>query len=118
MSRRLAFLFALYVCQGLPGGFLAVVLPVVLREQGLDLKTIGLAGFLSAPWLLKFLWAPLVDRYGSERLGRHRTWLIPAQLGMLAVTLSLSLVQPEDDLGLVVLGEVPVYTGEELPKAS
>ncbi len=103
MSRRLAFLFALYVCQGLPGGFLAVVLPVVLREQGLDLTTIGLAGFLSAPWLLKFLWAPLVDRYSSVRLGRHRSWLIPAQLGMLAVTLALSLVQPEDDLGLVVL---------------
>ncbi len=103
MSRRLAFLFALYMCQGLPGGFLAVVLPVVLREQGLDLKTIGLASFLSAPWVLKFLWAPLVDRYGWRGLGRHRSWLIPAQLGMLAVTLSLSAVQPEDDLVLVVV---------------
>lgn len=103
MSRRLAFLFSLYVCQGLPGGFLAVVLPVVLREQGLDLKTIGLASFLSAPWLLKFLWAPLVDRHGWPRIGRHRSWLIPAQLGMLLVTLALSGVAPEDDLGLVVL---------------
>jgi len=91
-SRRLAFLFALYVCQGLPGGFLAVVLPVVLREQGLDLKTIGLASFLSAPWVLKFLWAPLVDRFGWARIGRHRSWLIPAQLGMLVVTLALSSV--------------------------
>lgn len=103
MSRKLAFLFALYVCQGLPGGFLAVVLPVVLREQGLDLKTIGLASFLSAPWILKFLWAPLVDRYGWSGLGRHRSWLIPAQLGMLAVTLALSAVRPQDDLTLVVL---------------
>ena len=103
MSRRLAFLFSLYVCQGLPGGFLAVVLPVVLREQGLDLKTIGLASFLSAPWLLKLLWAPLVDRHGWSRLGRHRSWLIPAQLGMLLVTLALSAAPPEDDLGLVVL---------------
>ena len=102
-TRTLAFLFALYVCQGLPGGFLAVVLPVVLREQGLSLKAIGLASFLSAPWILKFLWAPLVDRYGSSRLGRHRSWLIPAQLGMLAVTLGLSTVQPEDDLHLVVV---------------
>jgi len=101
-SRRLAFLFALYVCQGLPGGFLAVVLPVVLREQGLDLKTIGLASFLSAPWVLKFLWAPLVDRFGWARIGRHRSWLIPAQLGMLVVTLALSSVEPTDDLGLVV----------------
>lgn len=102
MSRRLAFLFALYVCQGLPGGFLAVVLPVVLREQGLDLTTIAFASFLSAPWVLKFLWAPLVDRYGSRRLGRHRSWLIPAQMGMLLVTLALSAVHPHDDLSLVV----------------
>ncbi len=103
MSRRLAFLFALYVCQGLPGGFLAVVLPVVLREQGLSLKTIGLASFLSAPWLLKFAWAPLVDRYGWPGFGRHRSWLVPAQLGMLAVTLALSTVRPQDDLTLVVV---------------
>ncbi len=102
MSRRLGFLFALYVCQGLPGGFLAVVLPVVLREQGLDLKTIGLASSLSLPWVLKIFWAPLVDRYGSERFGRRRTWLVPAQLGMLCVTLALSGIEPKDDLGLVV----------------
>ncbi len=102
MPRRLAFLFALYVCQGLPGGFLAVVLPVVLREQGLDLKTIGLASALSLPWVLKIFWAPLVDRYGSERVGRRRSWLIPVQLGMLVVTLMFTGVQPQDQLGLVV----------------
>jgi MFS family permease len=32
---------------------------------------------LALPWMLKALWAPLVDRYGSERFGRRKTWIVP-----------------------------------------
>jgi MFS family permease len=103
VARRYALLFVLYFCQGLPGGFLAVVLPVVLREQGLDLTTIGLAGALSLPWGLKVLWAPLVDRYGSARFGWRRSWIVPAQLGMLATTVTFIWVRPEDSLFYVAL---------------
>jgi predicted MFS family arabinose efflux permease len=35
---------------------------------------------LAIPWALKFLWAPLVDRYGSARFGRRKTWIVPLQL--------------------------------------
>ena len=97
-SRHLVLLFALYFCQGLPGGFLAVVFPVVLREQGLSLASIGFASFLGLPWLAKVLWAPLVDRFGSSRFGRRKSWLIPAQLGMLLVTLGFVGLRPEHDL--------------------
>jgi MFS family permease len=103
VDRRYALLFVLYFCQGLPGGFLAVVLPVVLREQGLDLTTIGLAGALSLPWGLKVLWAPLVDRFGSVRFGWRRSWIVPAQLGMLATTIAFIWVRPEDSLHHVVV---------------
>lgn len=103
MDRRYALLFVLYFCQGLPGGFLAVVLPVVLREQNLDLATIGLASALSLPWGLKVFWAPLVDRFGSARFGWRRSWIVPAQLGMLATTIAFVWVRPEDSLFAVVL---------------
>jgi MFS family permease len=103
VDRRYALLFVLYFVQGLPGGFLAVVLPVVLREQGLDLTTIGLAGALSLPWGLKVVWAPLVDRYGSMRFGWRRSWIVPAQMGMLATTIAFIWVRPEDSLFHVVL---------------
>jgi PAT family beta-lactamase induction signal transducer AmpG len=103
VGRRYALLFVLYFCQGLPGGFLAVVLPVVLREQGLDLTTIGLASALSLPWGLKVLWSPLVDRFGSQRFGWRRSWIVPAQLGMLATTIAFIWVRPEDSLFHVVV---------------
>lgn len=104
MAPRLTLLSILYFCQGLPGGFLAVALPVVLRERGLSMGQIGFVGLLSLPWVLKVLWAPLVDRWWSPRIGRRRTWMVPAMLGMLACTLALSGLDPGGDL--VAIGAV------------
>jgi len=102
-SSGLALLGLLYFCQGLPGGFLAVALPVILRERGLSMAEIGLASLLSLPWMLKVLWAPLVDRWWWPRLGRRRSWMIPAQLGMLGCTLALAAFEPEDGLYPIVV---------------
>jgi MFS family permease len=96
--RKLTLLFVLYVCQGLPGGFLAVVLPVILREQGVDLATIGFASMLSLPWIAKVLWAPVADRWYWPKVGRRRSWLLPAQAGMLLVTLTFVHVSPDGGL--------------------
>ena len=101
--RKIGLLFALYFCQGLPGGFLAVVLPVILRERGASLTTIGLASFLNLPWMLKLFWAPLVDRWSSPRFGRRKSWIVPAHGGMIATCAALMLVTPEEQLGLVAL---------------
>ena len=102
LHRKIILLFSLYFCQGLPGGFLAIALPVLLREQGHSLKTIGFAGLLSLPWLLKVFWAPLVDRFGSDTFGRRKSWLIPAQIGILGCTMALAFTEA-DRLLLIAL---------------
>lgn len=78
-SGKLLVLVALYLVQGMPFGFQATALPIYLRQQGISVTAIGFLGVLSLPWLLKALWAPLVDRYGSERLGRRKSWILPLQ---------------------------------------
>jgi PAT family beta-lactamase induction signal transducer AmpG len=83
-SSRLMLLSMLYLVQGMPFGFQSTALPVYLRTQGVALTTIGFASALSLPWALKALWAPLVDRYGSARVGRRRSWILPMQLGLAA----------------------------------
>ncbi|MBZ4422201.1 MFS transporter [Myxococcus sp. RHSTA-1-4] len=83
-SPRLALLSMLYFVQGMPFGFQSTALPVYLRTQGVSLTAIGFASALSLPWACKALWAPLVDRYGSARLGRRRSWILPMQLGLAA----------------------------------
>lgn len=79
---KLGSLLLLYFSQGLPFGFQASALPLLLRERGESLQTIGFASLLAAPWLTKALWAPLVDRYGSARFGRRKSWIVPMQAGL------------------------------------
>ena len=86
-SSKTALLFTLYLSQGLPFGFQATALPVLLREKGISLAAIGFAGALAAPWLLKPLWAPLVDRYWFAPIGRRRSWIIPLQTLMVLTML-------------------------------
>ncbi len=94
-SGKTALLFSLYLSQGLPFGFQATALPVLLRERGISLAAIGFAGALALPWFLKPLWAPLIDRYWSARIGRRRSWIIPLQALMV----------------LTILAAVPVAAG-------
>ncbi len=82
-------LFTLYLSQGLPFGFQATALPVLLRERGISLAAIGFAGALALPWFLKPLWAPFIDRYWSARIGRRRSWIIPLQ-GLMVLTMAAS----------------------------
>ncbi len=101
--RKLGLLGALYFVQGLPFGFQSTALPVYLRTQGISLLLIGSLGLLAVPWMLKALWAPMVDRYGSERLGRRKSWILPMQAGMAATCAAAAFVP--------VQGALPVLLG-------
>lgn len=101
LSSRLAILAVFYIVQGLPFGFQATALPVYLTASGLSLTKVGFAGALSAPWLLKPLWAPLVDRWGSARFGRRRAWIVPLQAALASTCLAAAFV-PSESLGLLL----------------
>ena len=94
---RLGILWTLYFVQGLPFGFQATALPVYLRSSGMSLAGVGLATALALPWSLKPLWAPLIDRYGSARLGRRKSWILPLQ-ALLALTCFAAAKVPRLDL--------------------
>ncbi|HWN67913.1 MAG TPA: MFS transporter, partial [Haliangium sp.] len=98
MWARFAVLFVLYFVQGLPYGFQVGALPVYLREAGISLTGISLAGALSLPWMLKILWAPLVDRWHVRRLGRRRSWILPLQLALAAACAVAAYTEPERQL--------------------
>ena len=80
--RKLFVLTVLYFTQGLPFGFFVHYLPIFLRRQGVSLEEIGWLGVLALPWSLKFLWAPLTDKYYSPGFGRRRSWIVPMQFLM------------------------------------
>ncbi|MDP3816116.1 MFS transporter [Pseudomonas sp.] len=106
-NASLILLASLYCAQGLPSGLLAHSLPVLLRQHGVDLALIGLLKLLALPWLLKVLWAPWVDRLASRRLGHHRGWILPLQLGVIGLLAALALMDPQrlfDSQFLLLIG--------------
>ncbi len=84
---HLPLLAALYTAQGLPFGFFTLALPVLMREAGWSLTALGFLQFLAAPWVLKMLWAPVVDHHG-----KRRTWLLSMQLASCALALAMALL--------------------------
>ena len=54
--------FCLYIAQSIPSSFFATALQVMMREANYSLATIGLLQLVKLPWVLKFLWSPMVDR--------------------------------------------------------
>jgi PAT family beta-lactamase induction signal transducer AmpG len=75
---------------GLPLGLVWIALPAWLKYRGVDIRTIGLFTLAQAPWTLKFLWAPLMDRYRLPLLGRKRSWMLLFQLLLAAGILMLA----------------------------
>ncbi|GJD39134.1 Anhydromuropeptide permease [Methylobacterium bullatum] len=93
-ASRSAFLMiaGLYVSQGLPIGFAFEALPILLRQAGIGLDTIALTPIVALPWILKFLWSPLVDNTWTKRLGRRRSWMIPTQAVLVISLVGLAFV--------------------------
>jgi MFS family permease len=94
IQQRLGLLSSLYFVQGLPYGFQATALPAILRSQGMSLAGIGLLGVLFLPWILKALWAPLIDRWGSTTFGPRKSWIVPLQLALVLTCLGAALTPP------------------------
>ena len=90
-NAKLGLLGSLYFSQGLPFGFFTQALPVLLRKHGFSLGEIGLTSLLAAPWALKFVWAPVADRYGWRRIGRRKSWILPLQLASIVTLGALAL---------------------------
>ncbi|MEH0824603.1 MULTISPECIES: MFS transporter [unclassified Micromonospora] len=103
MNGRLGTLTALYVTQYLGVGFITVGLTAILRDGGTSLDTLALLQFVGLVWPLKFLWAPLLDRYGSRRRGHYRSWLLVLQGGLVLSLLALlPFDRPAGQLGPIV----------------
>ncbi|XP_077456956.1 major facilitator superfamily domain-containing protein 3 [Stigmatopora argus] len=90
MNDKLVFLGLLYFVQGIPYGLQSSLLPVYLRGAGHSLTRIGFTKILYFPWVLKVLWAPLVDRIGSKR-----RWLVATVSGLALTCLASSALAPE-----------------------
>ena len=101
---RLLTLCILYVAQGIPYGFVTVTFASYLAERGETVAAIGAVTALSTlPWTFKWVWGPLIDRFGIPSMGRRRPWILAAQFGMTISIFSMAFV-PNPAAHLVLIG--------------
>jgi PAT family beta-lactamase induction signal transducer AmpG len=84
-NRRVATVAALGFSSGLPLALSAGTLQAWLTVQGVEVSRIGVFSLVGLPYVLKFLWAPLLDRYQPGWPGRRRDWMVLAQLLLAAL---------------------------------
>jgi PAT family beta-lactamase induction signal transducer AmpG len=75
-DKRMAAILLLSFASGLPLNLTGATLQAWLAFDNVDIKTIGLFGLVGFPYILKFLWAPLLDRFLPPLLGRRRGWIL------------------------------------------
>ena len=97
-------LASLYMTQNLGLGFFWIALVAIMRRQGIPLEQLGVIYLLGLFWAVKFLWAPLIDRYGFGQLGHYRGWLLLTQGGMVLCLVVIGCLDIATQFGAVFAG--------------
>lgn len=94
LNKRMLICIFTGFSSGLPLFVLYQLVPGWLRDQGVSLAEIGLFSLIGIPYVWKFLWSPLIDRYSLGGLGRRRSWMIATQLLLLFSIAAFGFVSP------------------------
>ncbi|MBX2987802.1 MAG: MFS transporter [Bdellovibrionaceae bacterium] len=100
-SKKMLVLFVLGFSSGLPFLLTGGTLKLWLARENVDLSTIGHFGWVGMSYSLKFLWAPLLDRFNLLGLGRRRSWMMLSQLMLVLGLVFLGFLSPQQNLSLI-----------------
>jgi PAT family beta-lactamase induction signal transducer AmpG len=105
-QHKMAAILFLGFASGLPFFLTNRTLQAWMTIEEVDLATIGLFSLVTLPYSLKFLWAPVMDRYIPPILGRRRGWLIITQVALLLSIAAMSLHDPSRGLQLLAFNAI------------
>ncbi len=93
-SARMLVALVMGFSSGLPLLLTGTLLQAWMKQDGVNLSVIGLFALVGLPYTLKFLWAPVVDRFTPPLFGRRRGWMLVTQIGLIIALIGLSLSTP------------------------
>jgi MFS transporter, PAT family, beta-lactamase induction signal transducer AmpG len=97
-SPKMLAILLLGAASGFPNQLTESALQAWLKDGGATNTTIGIMSYVAWPYLLKPLWAPLVDRYPLPFLGRRRGWILAMQIALAAGIALLAIQNPASSL--------------------
>ncbi|MDQ2137898.1 muropeptide transporter [Alcaligenaceae bacterium B3P038] len=105
---RVAPLLVLGFASGLPLALTGGALQAWATLDGVSLQEIGFLTLVGSAYTLKFLWAPLIDRYVPPLLGRRRGWMLITQLLLSVGIMVMGAFSPSNALFTLALLAVAV----------
>ena len=92
---------------GLPFLLVFSTLSAWLRDIGVERTVIGFFSWIGITYSIKFFWAPVIDRVPlpllTETLGKRRSWMMLAQLGIACGLLGMAFTNPTEHIETVAL---------------
>ncbi|MCC7442892.1 MAG: AmpG family muropeptide MFS transporter [Bdellovibrionales bacterium] len=95
-SKRMLITLLHGFSSGVPLLLVGSTLQAWMSQAKVDLTVIGIFTLVGLPYTLKFLWAPLLDRYATPFLGRRRGWLVIAQVLLMLAIGFMGLTDPAE----------------------
>jgi PAT family beta-lactamase induction signal transducer AmpG len=103
-KRLFAVLGGLYLAQAIPSYLFAAALPPIMREAGVSRTAIAYLSLWFLPLLLKFFWAPVVDRVRPFARSHRAGWVIVTQIGVIVSILCLIPLGTTNVAGIIAVG--------------
>jgi len=100
-SPRVAAVLVLGFSSGLPLALTGSTLQAWLTVSEIDIRTIAWFSWIGVPYLLKFLWSPVMDRFVPPFFGRRRGWMLLTQLALFAGIAAMTLAPPAESILLL-----------------
>lgn len=100
-NRKTLALLILGIASGLPFALIGSTLAAWFTQAGKSVLDIGMLSLVGQPYVFKFLWSPLIDRYTPPFLGRRRGWIVSMQLLLVIFIFAASFSNPKEHLILL-----------------
>lgn len=94
-SRQMCCIFLLGMISGLPLALTGATLTAWYATTEINIQTIGALSFIGLPYTVKFLWAPILDKFRGHFLDQRRMWMFAMMLALTALTLWMSFFEPQ-----------------------
>lgn len=101
ISPKMLLMLVMGFSSGLPIALAISTLQAWVASEGLSLKAVGAFTLVQLPYQLKFIWAPVIDRFTPPFLGRRRGWMLITQVAVVLAIVAVGSCNPISNIGFL-----------------